>query len=161
MSINVGSVGLIIVVAPASADHPVRFVPDFSGCTTGFGQHYVDVALENGHKVVATSRKPEKLPKFKAATDDNFLAVALDVTDKDSIEKAFKAALDKFKQIDVVCNNAGFGLSGVFESLSEKQIRMQMGKYFHQSTSGTKLIVPINFTHLPSRFHTQRLISSA
>lgn len=112
----------------------------------------MDVALENGHKVISTSCKPENLPKFKAARDDNFLAVALDVTDKDSIENAFKAALDKFKQIDVVCNNAGFGLSGVFESLSEKQIRMQMGKYFHQSTSGTKLIVPNNSTHLPSSF---------
>lgn len=86
------------------------------------------MALENGHKVVATSRKPENLPKFKAATGDNFLAVALDVTSKDSIDEAFKAALDKFKKIDIVCNNAGFGLSGVFESLSEKQIRMQMGK---------------------------------
>lgn len=94
------------------------------------GRHYVDVALENGHKVIATSRKPESLPKFKAATDDNYLAVALDVTSQESIEKAFKQGLDKFKQIDVVCNNAGFGLSGVFESLSEKQIRMQMGTLF-------------------------------
>lgn len=88
----------------------------------------MDVALQNGHKVVATSRKPESLPNFKDAKDDNYLAVALDVTNKESIEKAFKAALDKFKKIDVVCNNAGFGLSGVFESLSEKQIRMQMGR---------------------------------
>jgi NADP-dependent 3-hydroxy acid dehydrogenase YdfG len=88
----------------------------------------VDHALAKGHKVVATSRKPESLPKFKDATDDNYLGVALDVTDKKSIEDAFKKALDKFKQIDVVCNNAGFGLSGVFESLSEKQIRMQMGE---------------------------------
>lgn len=50
----------------------------------------------------------------------------MDVTSKDSIEKAFATALDKFGRIDVVCNNAGYGLSGEFESLSEKQIRTQM-----------------------------------
>jgi len=97
-----------------------------TGCTTGFGQHYVEIALEAGHNVVATSRKPEDLPKFKNANDKNYLPVALDVTKRDSVNAAFDEAVKKFKTIDVVCNNAGFGLSGEFESLSEKQIRMQM-----------------------------------
>lgn len=97
--------------------------------------------MENGHNVIATSRKPDSLPKFKGATDDNYLPVALDVTNKESIEKAFKAALDKFKQIDVVCNNAGFGLSGVFESLSEKQIRMQMGESVRSSVKHSSILI--------------------
>lgn len=99
------------------------------------------MALQNGHKVVATSRNPENLPKFKDAKDDNYMAVALDVTNKDSIDKAFKAALDKFKKIDIVCNNAGFGLSGVFESLSEKQIRMQMGRSQLSSLDAIRLLM--------------------
>jgi len=97
-----------------------------TGCTTGFGKHYAEIALKNGHKVVATSRKPDTLPKFEGATSDNYLAVGLDVTDRSSVSSAFDEAVKKFETIDVVCNNAGFGLSGEFESLSEKQIRMQM-----------------------------------
>lgn len=48
------------------------------------------------------------------------------MTKKDSINAAFAAALDKFGRVDVVCNNAGYGLAGAFESLSEQQIRTQM-----------------------------------
>lgn len=48
------------------------------------------------------------------------------MTSTDSIHAAFDAALAKFGRVDVVCNNAGYGLCGEFESLSERQIRQQM-----------------------------------
>jgi len=96
-----------------------------TGTSTGFGQEYVKVILQNGDHVVATARKSNGL-KFEGTNDKNFLAVDLDVTSKESIDKAFATALKKFGRIDVVCNNAGYGLSGEFESLSEKQIRTQM-----------------------------------
>lgn len=98
-----------------------------TGTSTGFGNEYVKVILSKGDHVVATARNSSKLD-FKAAgaDDSNFLAVDLDVTDRSSIDKAFEAATKKFKKIDVVCNNAGYGLAGEFESLSEKQIRTQM-----------------------------------
>ena len=83
------------------------------------------VILQSGDHVVATARKSSGL-KFDGTNDKNFLAVDLDVTSNDSIENAFAIALKKFGRIDVVCNNAGYGLSGEFESLSEKQIRTQM-----------------------------------
>lgn len=83
------------------------------------------VILQKGDHVVATARKSSGL-KFDGTSDKNFLAQDLDVTSKDSIDKAFAAAIEKFGRIDVVCNNAGYGLSGEFESLSEKQIRTQM-----------------------------------
>jgi len=96
-----------------------------TGSSTGFGQEYVKVILQKGDHVVATARKSSGL-KFDGTDDKNFLAQDLDVTSKDSIDKAFAAAIKKFGRIDVVCNNAGYGLSGEFESLSEKQIRTQM-----------------------------------
>jgi NAD(P)-dependent dehydrogenase (short-subunit alcohol dehydrogenase family) len=96
-----------------------------TGTSTGFGQDYVKVILQNGDHVVATARNSSKL-KFDGANDNNSLFVDLDVTSKPSIEKAFDAALKKFGRVDVVCNNAGYGLSGEFESLSDKQIRTQM-----------------------------------
>jgi NAD(P)-dependent dehydrogenase (short-subunit alcohol dehydrogenase family) len=91
-----------------------------TGCSTGFGKEYVQEVLDKGDKVVATARDTSKL-SFNGSTDDNYLAVKLDVTDKSSIDSAFKAALDKFGRIDVVVNNAGYGLAGCFEEYTEDQ----------------------------------------
>lgn len=96
-----------------------------TGTSTGFGNELVKKALAEGDKVVATARNSSKL-KFDGTTKDNFLTVDCDVTSEESIKKAFDAGLKAFGRIDVVCNNAGYGLSGEFESLSDKQIRTQM-----------------------------------
>jgi len=96
-----------------------------TGTSTGFGLEYVNVILQKGDYVVATARNSSNL-KFEGTNDKNYLAVDLDVTSQLSIAKAFEAALKKFGRVDVVCNNAGYGLSGEFESLSDKQIRTQM-----------------------------------
>lgn len=72
-----------------------------TGTSTGFGNELVKKALKEGDKVVATARNSSKL-KFDGATNDNFLAVDLDVTDTASVDKAFDAALKKFGRIDVV-----------------------------------------------------------
>ena len=96
-----------------------------TGTSTGFGYEYVKEVLAKGDIAVATARNPSKL-SFDGTSSKNYLAVPLDVTDKSSIDKAFKATVDAFGRVDVVVNNAGYGLSGVFESLSDKQIRQQM-----------------------------------
>ncbi|KAF3042300.1 hypothetical protein E8E11_005646 [Didymella keratinophila] len=96
-----------------------------TGTSTGFGEELVKVVLKNGDYAVATARNSSKL-KFNGANDTNSLMVDLDVTDKSSIDKAFEAAIKKFKRVDVVVNNAGYGLSGPFETLSESQLRKQM-----------------------------------
>lgn len=96
-----------------------------TGTSTGFGEELVKVVLQKGDYVVATARNSSKL-SFPDANDSNSLLVDLDVTKKDSIDKAFDAAVKKFKRVDVVVNNAGYGLGGPFETLSEKQIRQQM-----------------------------------
>jgi len=96
-----------------------------TGTSTGFGYHYVEKCLKEGDKVVATARNSSKL-SFPSATAENLLTLDCDVTNQDSINTAFDKALSHFKRIDVVVNNAGYGLSGEFESLSEAQIRTQM-----------------------------------
>lgn len=96
-----------------------------TGCSTGFGKDYVQEVLNRGDHVVATARKTEQL-KFEGTNDKNYLAYRLDVTDKKSIQEAFDAGLKKFGRIDVVCNNAGYGLSGCFEEYSDQEIRQQM-----------------------------------
>lgn len=96
-----------------------------TGTSTGFGAEYVKHILSHGDKVVATARKPESL-SFEGGTSDNLLTCRLDVTDKESIEDAFEQAIRKFGRVDVVVNNAGYGLAGCFEEYTEEQIRQQM-----------------------------------
>jgi NADP-dependent 3-hydroxy acid dehydrogenase YdfG len=78
-----------------------------TGTSTGFGEQLVKVVLGKGDHVVATARNSSKL-SFPDANDSNSLLVDLDVTKKDSIDKAFEAAVKKFKRVDVVVNNAGY-----------------------------------------------------
>jgi NAD(P)-dependent dehydrogenase (short-subunit alcohol dehydrogenase family) len=96
-----------------------------TGTSTGFGAELVKIVLSKGDYVVATARNSSKL-SFKDADSSNSLLVDLDVTKSDSIDNAFDAAVKKFKRVDVVVNNAGYGLSGPFETLSDSQIRKQM-----------------------------------
>jgi len=95
-----------------------------TGTSTGFGAAYVQEVLDKGHIAVAAARKPETL-EFKGTNDKNYLAVKLDVTSKTDINTAFEQTLKKFGRVDVVCNNAGYGLSGPFEELSEEHMRTQ------------------------------------
>jgi NAD(P)-dependent dehydrogenase (short-subunit alcohol dehydrogenase family) len=96
-----------------------------TGTSTGFGEELVKLVLQKGDYVVATARNSSKL-SFEGANDSNSLLVDLDVTKKESIDQTFDAAIEKFKRVDVVVNNAGYGLNGPFETISEKQIRQQM-----------------------------------
>lgn len=96
-----------------------------TGTSTGFGRELVKKILAAGDIAVATARDSSKL-QFDHTTPANYLAVDLDVTKQDTIDHAFAQALSKFKRVDVVVNNAGYGLSGPFETLSDTQIRTQM-----------------------------------
>jgi NAD(P)-dependent dehydrogenase (short-subunit alcohol dehydrogenase family) len=96
-----------------------------TGCSSGLGHEYVKVVLQHGDYVVATARNPSKL-SFEDANSTNSIFLDLDVTIQSSINSAFQAALERFGRIDVVVNNAGVGLAGEFESLSDRQIRYIM-----------------------------------
>lgn len=119
-----------------------------TGTSTGFGQEMTKVALKAGDSVVATARDASKL-KFEDATDKNFLAVDLDVQKKEQIEQLFQKTLDKFGRIDVVCNNAGYGLSGPFETVTEEQIRKQMEINFFGLLNVTRKAVEVMRTQSP------------
>jgi NAD(P)-dependent dehydrogenase (short-subunit alcohol dehydrogenase family) len=89
----------------------------------------------------------------------NYLAVKLDVTKKADIDSAFKAAVDKFKRVDVVVNNAGYGLAGVFEELTEQQYRMQMEVNFFGLMEVTKKALEVMREQKPSGGVIQQVTS--
>lgn len=91
-----------------------------TGASTGIGKAAAELFFDRGWNVVATMRTPRNERK-----DARWLELPLDVTDAASIENAKKHALEKFGRIDVVVNNAGYGLVGTFESMGEDKISRQ------------------------------------
>ncbi|KAF2205711.1 NAD(P)-binding protein [Delitschia confertaspora ATCC 74209] len=129
-----------------------------TGCSTGFGNELAKIVLQNGDYVVATARNSSKL-SLDGANESNTLLVDLDVTDPNSIESAFDAALKKFNRIDVVVNNAGFGLGGEFEALSDKQIRKQMEVNFFGLVNVTRKAMEVMRDQKPSGGVIQQVTS--
>ena len=113
-----------------------------TGTSTGFGRELAVAALEAGNTVVATARKPEVLADLSAKYGDKVLTVRLDVTSKTDIAAAVKAANDAFGQIDVLVNNAGYGVFGGFEEITEAQFRDQYETNVFGVIAVTQAILP-------------------
>lgn len=92
-----------------------------TGASRGFGARIAARALARGDNVVATARSPDKL-EAALGRRDNLLAVALDVADEAQAVSAAAAAVARFGAIDVLLNNAGFGLVGAVEEASAEEV---------------------------------------
>lgn len=104
------------------SDKKVWFI---TGSSTGFGRELAEEVLAQGHKVVATARKPETLDELIKSHPDTARTVRLDVTNKTEVVAAIAEAVREFGRIDVLVNNAGYGLIGAIEEASDEQIRAQ------------------------------------
>lgn len=94
-----------------------------TGTSSGIGRATVLAFARKGWNVVATQRTPEKGSDFSSFP--NVHVYSLDVTNNESIRTTFTAVLARFEKIDVVVNNAGFGVDGVFEDMSDEIIEKQ------------------------------------
>lgn len=92
-----------------------------TGASQGLGRAIVEIALKNNDLVVAGSRSPESLKDLNVKWEDQLLPVALDVKNKQQIEEAVAQALKVFGRIDVLVNNAGYGLLGAVEEVNEQE----------------------------------------
>ena len=92
-----------------------------TGTSSGFGRELAEQVLAQGGKVVATARKPEQIADLGEKYPETALAVALDVTNEASVEAAVAKAIEHFGRVDVLVNNAGYGLAGAIEEATEAE----------------------------------------
>lgn len=105
-----------------------------SGASSGIGKMVGEFLTDRGHNVIGTSRNPD--PNYK-----KFEMIALDVTDDESVDGACKIAVKKLGRVDVLINNAGFGISGPVENTSIEEVKSQFDtNYFGVVRMTTKLL---------------------
>ncbi|MGC6388772.1 SDR family oxidoreductase [Ewingella sp. S1.OA.A_B6] len=97
-----------------------------TGTSTGLGRILTERLLEHGDRVVATLRKPGALDQLLRKYGDHLHVIMLDVTDTQAIRTALAKAFSRMERIDIVVNNAGYGLFGAGEEASDEQIERQI-----------------------------------
>jgi NAD(P)-dependent dehydrogenase (short-subunit alcohol dehydrogenase family) len=93
-----------------------------TGASKGFGLAIVKQLLAQGASVAATTRNVNELTKA-VGSNDHFLPLSVNLTSEESVADAIKATVDKFGHLDVVVNNAGYGLVGALEELTDEEGR--------------------------------------
>lgn len=111
-----------------------------TGASTGIGYATALLFQQRGWNVVATMRSPEKATALAAL--ENVFCLQLDVTNTDSIQQAIAQALQQFGSIDVLLNNAGYGLIGPFEACSLEQIERQFATNVFGLMAVTRALLP-------------------
>ncbi|WP_228379128.1 SDR family NAD(P)-dependent oxidoreductase [Chryseobacterium piperi] len=96
-----------------------------TGSSSGLGRILTEAILLKGEIVVATARTPSKLQDLINKYQEQILVLELDVTNQGQIQKAVSDTISKFGRIDVLVNNAGFGITGATEAFTNEQVQSQ------------------------------------
>ncbi|MFD8983797.1 oxidoreductase [Streptomyces sp. NPDC059564] len=114
-----------------------------TGASRGLGRAVAEVVLEAGDTVVATARDGAALDGLVERFGDRVVPVALDVTDRAAVFAAVAEAAERAGRIDVVLNNAGYGLAGAVEEVGEAQVRDQFDVNFFGALWVTQAVLPV------------------
>ncbi|HUP91240.1 MAG TPA: oxidoreductase [Solimonas sp.] len=113
-----------------------------TGCSKGLGRTLAAEVLARGDRVVATARNASSLAALAAEAPARVLALALDVTDQARVGEVVQQATERFGRIDVLVNNAGYGLAGAVEEVSDAEARAQMETNFFGALACTRAVLP-------------------
>ncbi len=94
-----------------------------TGASSGFGRLLTEYVLSLGGSVVATARRPDLLNDLTTHYAANVQLLRLDVSRPSEVDAAVKDALARFGHVDVLVNNAGYGVTGAFEEVAEEEYR--------------------------------------
>ena len=113
-----------------------------TGSSRGLGKSLTEAVLAYGDKVAATARHLEQLKDLAKKYPTQILPLPLDVSDKSQIHSAIEQAVKHFGRIDVLVNNAGFGITGAAEAFTDEQVRSQLEVNLYAPIEVTRAVLP-------------------
>jgi NAD(P)-dependent dehydrogenase (short-subunit alcohol dehydrogenase family) len=113
-----------------------------TGSSRGLGRSLTEAVLASGDKVAATARHPETLNDLVEKYPGQVYPLGLDVTAYDEIHKAVADTVAHFGKIDVLVNNAGFGITGAAEAYTDEQVRIQLETNLYAPIAITRAVLP-------------------
>jgi NADP-dependent 3-hydroxy acid dehydrogenase YdfG len=125
---------------PQPLPHKVWFI---TGASKGFGYVWTEAALARGDSVAAAARNIGSLKALKTQHGDRLLPLALDVGNKAAVDAAVEQAHKQFGHLDIAINNAGYGLFGAIEEVSEQEARAQIETNLFGALWVTQAVLPI------------------
>jgi NAD(P)-dependent dehydrogenase (short-subunit alcohol dehydrogenase family) len=114
-----------------------------TGASRGFGKLWAEAFLQRGDKVAAAARNTAALQDLTDRYGNNILPIQLDVNDRAAGTAAVNTIVEQFGRIDVLINNAGYGLFGTVEETTEEQARAQMETNFFGLLWVTQAVLPV------------------
>lgn len=112
-----------------------------TGSNRGLGRAFAKEAVKNGDQVIAGTRKIDESDPFYQ--NENVFPVKLDVTNPEEAAAAVQSGVDKFGRIDVLINNAGYGISGAFEEVSDTELRKLLETDYFGVVNVTRAVLPV------------------
>lgn len=113
-----------------------------TGSSRGLGRSIAEAVLQSGDIVVATARNTDSLQELVAQFPDQVFPLSLDVVDQNQIKTAVEKSIEKFGRIDVLVNNAGFGITGAAEAFTEEQVESQLAVNLIAPIAITRAVLP-------------------
>jgi NAD(P)-dependent dehydrogenase (short-subunit alcohol dehydrogenase family) len=113
-----------------------------TGASSGFGYAIARQALERGDNVVAAARRLDALTELQDQGRDRVLLSRVDVTDAADRERAIREAIDRFRRIDVLVNNAGHTQVGALEETTDEELRDLFEVHFFAPAALTRAVLP-------------------
>ncbi|MDO6416297.1 oxidoreductase [Sphingomonas sp. BIUV-7] len=133
-----------------------------TGCSSGLGHSLATAVLEAGHNAVVTARDAESVREFERAFPDRALAVALELADQASISRAVASAIERFGDIDVLVNNAGYGYRAAVEEGDAQDVADLFATHVFGPVAVMKAVLPgmrarrqgtiVNFSSIAAQF---------
>lgn len=114
-----------------------------TGISSGLGMALAQTVIENGDFVIGTFRNQSQADVFNNHHKDEAFALTLDITKPTEIENVVKLVTDKFEKIDVLVNNAGFGMAGAIEETSTDETREIFEANFFGTLNLTQSFLPM------------------
>ena len=114
-----------------------------TGCSRGLGQSLARAVIQQGHRAVVTARDPHTLETLIEPAPERVQAMALDVNSEAQIHDVVSKTLARFGRVDVLVNNAGYGLAGAVEEVSDAEARAQMETNVFGVLKLTRAVLPL------------------